>query len=448
MIDDRDEEKIEVSRNELEKLIDQRVEQKLQTLETEDTSSEKTSEQRNNDSSFSRRQFLKTLGLGAGGLALTSTAAGAGLLSGTTIGGNTAWHQGNDGPGSGLDADTVDGEAPPFYSDSDAVTAINSDSDHGSTASHNYFSGSHNDLSNVGSSDHHTKYSDSDAQSAVDGANIDITGDADTVDGYHFNVGSSKPGSPASGTLFYDTDQQGVWYYNGSNWVGISGNAVAIPDSGVTQAQRYWPADDGSGSTIAEDRLGDDSTGFTGSWTSGPYIGGTAPVYDGADDWDEADYAFDANFQGFGFFVAIEPHSGGQGTDRYFADPSGGSGGNGWEPGPAGRVATDDGLEFFTKDGTSTVTLQSSSITHDTLHTVGASYNPNNEAVLYLDGSRVDSASVGTPENNEPTTMNWGSSRNNDRTFDGVIDARLHLQGDYWTDSEHQEIHDQYMALI
>lgn len=29
--------------------------------------------------------------------------------SGTTIGGNTVWHAGNDGSGSGLDADTVDG---------------------------------------------------------------------------------------------------------------------------------------------------------------------------------------------------------------------------------------------------------------------------------------------------------------------------------------------------
>lgn len=34
---------------------------------------------------------------------------GASLVSGTTIGGNTAWHAGNDGSGSGLDADTVDG---------------------------------------------------------------------------------------------------------------------------------------------------------------------------------------------------------------------------------------------------------------------------------------------------------------------------------------------------
>ena len=35
---------------------------------------------------------------------------GASLASGTTVGSNTAWHAGNDGSGSGLDADTVDGD--------------------------------------------------------------------------------------------------------------------------------------------------------------------------------------------------------------------------------------------------------------------------------------------------------------------------------------------------
>jgi len=35
---------------------------------------------------------------------------GASLASGTTIGGNTAWHAGNDGTGSGLDADLLDGQ--------------------------------------------------------------------------------------------------------------------------------------------------------------------------------------------------------------------------------------------------------------------------------------------------------------------------------------------------
>lgn len=41
------------------------------------------------------------------------------------------------------------------YADSEAISAINNDADHGSTAAHNYFSGSHADLSNVGSDDHH-----------------------------------------------------------------------------------------------------------------------------------------------------------------------------------------------------------------------------------------------------------------------------------------------------
>lgn len=39
---------------------------------------------------------------GTGGLSLTASNA-------ATLGGNTIWHAGNDGPGSGLDADTVDG---------------------------------------------------------------------------------------------------------------------------------------------------------------------------------------------------------------------------------------------------------------------------------------------------------------------------------------------------
>ena len=56
------------------------------------------------------------------------------------------------------------------YTDGEAITAINNDADHGSTASHNYFSGSHTDLSNITSDDHHTKYTDSEAVSAVEAA--------------------------------------------------------------------------------------------------------------------------------------------------------------------------------------------------------------------------------------------------------------------------------------
>src|SRR6056297_1738326 len=60
------------------------------------------------------------------------------------------------------------------YTDEDVQEAINNDADHGSTASHNYFSGSHNDLSNIGSSDHHSRYSDSEAISAIEGTDINM----------------------------------------------------------------------------------------------------------------------------------------------------------------------------------------------------------------------------------------------------------------------------------
>ena len=90
------------------------------------------------------------------------------------------------------------------YSDSEAISAINNDSDHGSTASHNYFSGSHNDLSNIGSSDHHTRYSDSEAITAVNSEStlsVNISGDADSVDGYDIQ----KNGTDGSGIINFKT---------------------------------------------------------------------------------------------------------------------------------------------------------------------------------------------------------------------------------------------------
>jgi len=45
--------------------------------------------------------------------------------TGTTIGGNTVWHAGNDGSGSGLDADTLDGVQGSSYVRSDADDTVN-----------------------------------------------------------------------------------------------------------------------------------------------------------------------------------------------------------------------------------------------------------------------------------------------------------------------------------
>jgi hypothetical protein len=44
----------------------------------------------------------------------------------------------------------------------------------------------HSDLSTVPSSAHHSRYSDSEARTAVDGSNVSIAGDADTVDGQDY----------------------------------------------------------------------------------------------------------------------------------------------------------------------------------------------------------------------------------------------------------------------
>lgn len=51
---------------------------------------------------------------------------GAILLSGTTIGGNTAWHAGNDGSGSNLDADELDGlESTRYLKKGNLATTFN-----------------------------------------------------------------------------------------------------------------------------------------------------------------------------------------------------------------------------------------------------------------------------------------------------------------------------------
>jgi hypothetical protein len=56
--------------------------------------------------------------------------------SGTTIGGNTVWHAGNDGSGSGLDADTVDGKHKDFLMHYKGIVSGNWDTIFSQTAGH------------------------------------------------------------------------------------------------------------------------------------------------------------------------------------------------------------------------------------------------------------------------------------------------------------------------
>ncbi|WP_336359051.1 hypothetical protein [Haloarcula sp. CGMCC 1.6347] len=84
---------------------------------------------------------------------------------------------------------------------------------------------------------HHSRYSDSEARTAVDGANVDIAGDADTVDGQDAGEFIQGTGSDESGNYAGDT-----WLQNStggvvSNMVSIDAsntNTLKIKDSGGT----------------------------------------------------------------------------------------------------------------------------------------------------------------------------------------------------------------------
>ena len=96
-------------------------------------------------------------------------------------------------PATQLELDSHAGDASAHhsrYTDTEAATAAPVQSVNGSVGdvTVSTFSGSHADLTNVGASDHHTRYADSEAVSAVNAEtslSVDITGDADTVDGKH-----------------------------------------------------------------------------------------------------------------------------------------------------------------------------------------------------------------------------------------------------------------------
>jgi len=134
---------------EIEKLIEEKVERRVKKELSEQNNKKGGKEPRSDD--LSRRGFLKKLGVGAigfGALGLSPVSSlrltkngfsGSGTVdvkdSDLNVRGNPVWHQGNDGSGSGLDADTLDGagssgliEASTTDDGSDVTTYQNSDS--------------------------------------------------------------------------------------------------------------------------------------------------------------------------------------------------------------------------------------------------------------------------------------------------------------------------------
>jgi microcystin-dependent protein len=191
-------------------------------------------------------------------------ATGATLASGTTIGGNESWHAGNDGSGSGLDADNIRGASP-------AAVAT---------------SGSHNDLLNIGSSDHHSRYSDSEASNAAPVQSVNgSTGDV-TVEGVPSGVISMWSGStsnvPSGWTLCDGTDgtpdlrdrfvvgagnQYTVDETGGAESVQLTVDEMPSHNHTVARSSNSGqPGDDDDGQAVTDDRSPfTDSTGSTGN---------------------------------------------------------------------------------------------------------------------------------------------------------------------------------------
>jgi len=116
-----------------------------------------------------------------------------------------------DGSGSGLDADNIRGASP-------AAVAT---------------SGSHNDLSNIGSSDHHSRYSDSEASNAAPVQSVNgSTGDV-TVEGVPSGViamwGGSVSNVPNGWTLCDGTDDTPDLR---DRFVVGAGNQYSVDDTG------------------------------------------------------------------------------------------------------------------------------------------------------------------------------------------------------------------------
>jgi hypothetical protein len=78
---------------------------------------------------------------------------------------------------------------------------------HGRTAQHDYFSGSHNDLTNVGTDDHHSRYTDSEAVSAVAAADDYVKNTGDTMSG---NLNMNGNNLQLNGTDTYIEDDSGT----------------------------------------------------------------------------------------------------------------------------------------------------------------------------------------------------------------------------------------------
>lgn len=132
-----------------------------------------------------------------------------------------------------------------YYTDADAEAAINNDADHGSTAAHNYFSGDHADLTNVGASQHHTRYADSEARGAVEAGNLDKIpfvnheqGDYDTDGVLYWDLSaglymksSNAPSPQTGGSLLWSSENFSAGSHLSASYSGEDKPTLDVLDS-------------------------------------------------------------------------------------------------------------------------------------------------------------------------------------------------------------------------
>lgn len=167
-----EDETIEIKKSELEQLIEQKVEEKVKNIK------QKQSSQKNTSEGLNRRQFLKKAGLGLGGLAALTLPTNALDVRDDSFNVYTT--------SSEVEALSVDGSqnvsipnGSLSVSGSISGSLSSSDLDNnsltvaGNSVSLGSSTGiSHADLSNISSNDHHSRYADSEARSAVESGNL------------------------------------------------------------------------------------------------------------------------------------------------------------------------------------------------------------------------------------------------------------------------------------
>lgn len=230
----------------------------------------------------------------ATGFQIADTTGDTTIPGSLTVGGNTAWHAGNDGSGSGLDADTVDGISSGSFLRSDAADTAAGQITFSTTLARGghsvgFLEGSYNNIGandaksnpiyTIGSSYNPTDtllsnmygigYSHDNfwtVGSGTTGWGLYVAADGDIRHILDASTGISWASGSMRAPLFYDSDNTGYYVDPAS-----TSNMNAITAAGTVAANNGITVD---GSTVIDDGAGWHRTYGATGWYNGTYEGG------------------------------------------------------------------------------------------------------------------------------------------------------------------------------